>query len=65
MIEVKVKDNESIERALRRYKKKYERIGVMKELRKRMYHTQKSVKRREEVRKAARRQKYMEEHGNF
>lgn len=62
MIEVKVKDGESLDRALRRYKKKYERLGILKEVRRRMYHTPKSVERREEVRRAARREKYLEEH---
>jgi small subunit ribosomal protein S21 len=62
MIIVEVKDGESIDRALRRYKKKYERLGIMKELRKRMYFTPKSIERREEVRRAIRRQRYIDAH---
>ena len=32
MIEVNIKDNESLERALRRFKKKWERSGVLKDV---------------------------------
>ena len=35
MIVVPVKDGENIERALKRFKRKFERTGVIKELRKR------------------------------
>jgi len=62
MIEVEVKEGENLDRALRRYKKKYERIGILKQLRARKYHTQKSVERREQVRRAARRDKYLRDH---
>ncbi|MBC6399868.1 MAG: 30S ribosomal protein S21 [Ekhidna sp.] len=52
MLIVNVKENESIERALKRYKKKFEKTGVLRELRFRTHFTKPSVKRREEVRKA-------------
>lgn len=62
MISVNVKENESIERALKRFKKKFERAGVIKELRGRTYFEKPSVERRAEVLKAAYRQeKYAEE----
>lgn len=64
MIIVEVKDGESLDRALRRYKKKFERIGVMKEVRNRMYFTPPSVERREEIKKARRRQRYQERQEN-
>ena len=48
MIIIPVKESESIDRALKRFKKKYERTGVMKELRERKQFTKPSVKRREE-----------------
>lgn len=49
MIVVPVKEGESIERALKKYKKKFERTGVIKELRERQHFTKPSVKRRQEI----------------
>lgn len=49
MIIIDVKDTESIDRALKRYKRKHRRIGLMKELRNRKYYTKKSVERRNEI----------------
>lgn len=57
MIIVNVKENESIDRALKRFKKKFEKTGVLRELRQRQQFTKPSVKRREEVIKAAYREK--------
>ncbi len=57
MIVVNVKENESIDRALKRFKKKFERAGVLKELRARSYYVKPSVKRRNVKLKAAYRQK--------
>jgi len=57
MIIVNVKENESIDKALKRFKKKFEKTGVLKELRSRSHFTKSSVKRREEVIKASYRQK--------
>ncbi len=53
MIQVKVKENESVERALKRFKKKFERTGVLRELRSRQQFTKKSVERRFEILNAA------------
>lgn len=49
MIQVQVKENESIDRALKRFKKKFERTGVVRELRGRQAFKKKSVVRREEI----------------
>ncbi|MCZ6693038.1 MAG: 30S ribosomal protein S21 [Bacteroidetes bacterium] len=57
MIIVNVKENESIDRALKRFKKKFERTGVLKELRSRTYFVKPSIKRRTVKLKAAYRQK--------
>lgn len=46
MIIVPVKDGENIERALKKYKKKFERTGVVKELRNRKQFTKPSVENR-------------------
>jgi small subunit ribosomal protein S21 len=60
MIIVEVKEGESLDRALRRYKKKFERLGILKEVRRRMFHTPPSVAQREGVKKAQRRQRYID-----
>jgi small subunit ribosomal protein S21 len=57
MIIVNVKENESIDRALKRFKKKFERTGVLKELRSRSFFEKPSISRRTVKLKAAYRQK--------
>lgn len=46
MIVVPVKDGENIERALKKFKRKFEKTGVVKELRARQQFDKPSVKRR-------------------
>ncbi|MCP4438716.1 MAG: 30S ribosomal protein S21 [Aureispira sp.] len=53
MLIIEVKDNESIERALRRYKHKVRNTKLLKNLRKNRYFEKPSVARRKEVLKAA------------
>ena len=53
MIYINVKDNENLDKALKKYKKKYEKIGVMKELRSRQAFENPSITRRMEIKKAA------------
>lgn len=57
MLIINVKENESIDKALKRFKKKFEKTGVLKELRARTAFEKPSVKRRQEVLGAAYRQK--------
>ena len=52
MIIVPVKEGESIEKALKKFKKKFEKTGVVRELRKRQAYTKKSVRMRD-IKKAA------------
>ena len=52
MLQIPVKEGESIERALKKYKKKFERTGVLKELRARKEYTKKYIVRRQQVIKA-------------
>ena len=52
MLQIPVKEGESIERALKKYKKKFERTGVLKELRAIKEYTKKSIVRRQQVIKA-------------
>lgn len=61
MLIVPVKDGESIERALKRYKRKYDRTKVVRELRERQQFTKPSVKRRQEVLRAAYKQRMQQE----
>lgn len=53
MIVVQVKEGEAIERALKRYKRKFDRTGTMRQLRSRQQFDKPSVIRRAEVLKAA------------
>lgn len=53
MLIVPVKEGENIERALKKYKKKFERTGVVKELRERQKYTKPSVANRTMRLKAA------------
>jgi small subunit ribosomal protein S21 len=56
VIGVQVQSNENIDRALRRFKKKYERSGVLREFKKRTQYTKPSIEKRMARIKAARRQ---------
>ena len=55
MVGINIGENEGIDKALRRFKKKYERSGVLKEFKKRTFFVKPSVKKRMERIKAARR----------
>ena len=43
---IKVKDNESIEQALRRFKKACEKAGILTELRRREYYDKTSIRKK-------------------
>ena len=57
MLIIEIQDNESVDRALRRYKRKYQQTGIIKELRRRQHYTKPSVLRRNEIQKANYKQK--------
>ncbi len=57
MIIINVKENESIDRALKRFKKKFERTGVLKELRARQAFEKPSITNRAQKIKAAYKEK--------
>ena len=61
MLIIPIKEGENIDRALKKYKKKYERTGMLRELRSRQDFTKPSVIRREEVKKAAYKEKMQRE----
>ncbi|NCQ18622.1 MAG: 30S ribosomal protein S21 [Ignavibacteria bacterium CG22_combo_CG10-13_8_21_14_all_37_15] len=55
MVGITISENESIDKALKRFKKKYERSGILKEFKKRTFFVKPSVKKRLERIKATRR----------
>ncbi len=52
MIVIPVKEGENIDRALKKFKRKFEKTGVIKELRSRQVYKKPSVSKREEKIKA-------------
>ena len=52
MIVVPIREGDNVERALKRLKRKFEKIGVVRELRQRQKFTKKSVLIREQKKKA-------------
>ncbi|RNI26181.1 MULTISPECIES: 30S ribosomal protein S21 [Rufibacter] len=52
MIIINVKDNESVDKALKRFKKKFERTGVLKQLRARTFFQKPSVSKRKQKERA-------------
>ncbi len=63
MIVVNVKENESIEKALKRFKKKFDRTGTIRELRARQYFEKPSITKRNQRIKAAYKQRLQDEEG--
>lgn len=61
MLGVKVKENESFESALRRFKKQCEKAGILSEMRKREHYEKPSVRKKRKAlaarKKATKRQK--------
>lgn len=57
MAEIKIKDNESLDSALRRFKKQCARAGVISEVRKREAYEKPSVRRKKKS-EAARKRKF-------
>jgi small subunit ribosomal protein S21 len=53
MLIIDVKDSESIDRALKKYKRKVDKTGMIKELRRRKHFTKPSIDKRVLVLKAA------------
>jgi small subunit ribosomal protein S21 len=57
MAEIRVKENETLDSALRRFKRQCVKSGVLSELRKREHYEKPSVKRKKKA-EAARKRKY-------
>ncbi|MQY79550.1 MAG: 30S ribosomal protein S21 [Bacteroidetes bacterium] len=52
MIKIPIKEGENIDRALKKFKRKFEKTGVIRELRERQAFMKPSVRRRNEIKKA-------------
>ena len=52
MLIIPVKEGDNIERALKKFKKKFERTGTMKALRARQHYVKPSIEKREQLKKA-------------
>lgn len=61
MIIVQVREGENIEKALKKFKRKYEKTGVSKELRRRQAYVKPSVERRQKKQRAIYVQKLQQE----
>ncbi len=55
MVEVTVRKDEPLERALRRFKKKYEKAGILKDIKRNSYYLKPSAEKRIKRSKARRR----------
>jgi len=57
MTRVVVRDGEPLEKALRRFKKKVEAAGVLKDVRKREHYLKPSIRKKEKMRAAEKRRR--------
>jgi SSU ribosomal protein S21P len=53
MLIIDTRESESLDKALKKYKKKYEKAGILRELRNRQAYIKKSVLRRNTILRAA------------
>jgi small subunit ribosomal protein S21 len=58
--EVKIREHESIDEALRRFKRECERAGLMTEIKRREYYESPSVRKKRKIAEAKRKQKRKE-----
>ncbi|OGR84257.1 MAG: 30S ribosomal protein S21 [Elusimicrobia bacterium RIFCSPLOWO2_01_FULL_64_13] len=54
MVGIKVRDNETIEEALRRFKRECDRNGIMQEIKRREYYESPSARRKRKAQEARR-----------
>lgn len=52
MLIINLKETDTVDKALKKYKKKFEKTGVMRELRERQAFTKPSIKKRKQLIKA-------------
>lgn len=61
MLIVQVKESESIDKAIKRYRKKYQRTKVLKQIRANQQFIKKSIEKREKRKKAVYKQQFLNE----
>ena len=59
MLIIDTRDSDSIDKLLRKYKKKFDQAGIVKQLRARKHFTKKSIAKRNKILKAAYTQEYL------
>ncbi len=59
MLIIDVKDSDSLDKALKKYKKKFEKAGTLRELRGRQAYMKPSVRKRSQVLRAIYRQQFI------
>lgn len=59
MIKISLKEGESIERAVKRYRKKRNRTQLLQEFREKMYYNKPSRERKEQIEKAIYKNQYL------
>ncbi len=64
MIKVIIQDTESLDKALKRFKKKYEKAGILKEFRRRQFFVKPSVEKKMNKERAVRKTKRIVEEEN-
>jgi len=57
MLIVQIKEGDTLEKALKKFKKKFEKTGILRELRNRQHFTKPSVRKKEILKRAIFRQK--------
>lgn len=57
MLIIPIKEGDTVEKALKKYKKKFEKVGILKQLRDRMYYKKPSERRKEIINRAIIREK--------
>ncbi len=60
MLKIDLKDNEAVDKALKRFKKKFEKTGVLKELRARQAFEKPSIRSRQQRLRAVYRQQLLQ-----
>lgn len=61
MLKIEVKEGENIDRAIKRYRRKHRNVKLMQQIRDKKEFTKKSEKRRETIKKAQHREKFLRE----
>ena len=59
MLVIQIKEGDNIEKALKKYKKKFEKAQILIQLRERKHYEKRSVTRRKEIQKAIHRQEFL------